>query len=67
LKGDTNPSFCSAEASPLSMKVKLRDDADPVSLTTRLPVADTVVFGFRMPVSFNVPLVRVMVTLVVVV
>ncbi len=65
LKGDTSPSLCSAPNSPLSMKVKLGDDADPESLTMRDPVALTVVFGFRTPLSFIVPLLRVRVTLVV--
>jgi hypothetical protein len=47
------------------MKVKLGDAADPESLTIRDPVALTVVFGVRTPLSFNVPLFRLRVTLVV--
>jgi len=65
LKGDCNPSLCSAGLSPLSTKVKLGDDADPESLTTRVPVAVTVVFGFRTPLSLIVPLLRVRVAVVV--
>lgn len=47
------------------MKVKLGDAADPESLTMRDPVALTVVFGARTPLSFNIPLLRVRLTLVV--
>jgi hypothetical protein len=65
LNGDTNPSLCSAGRSPLSMKVKLGDAADPESLTMRDPLARTVVFGFRTPLSFIFPLLKVRVTLVV--
>ncbi len=65
MKGDTSPSLCSAGASPLSMKVKLGDAADPESLTMRDPVALTVVFGARTPLSFNVPLLRVRAALAV--
>ena len=65
LKGDASPSLCSAGRSPLSMKVKLGDAADPESLTMRDPVALTVVFGFRTPLSFIFPLLKVRVTLVV--
>jgi hypothetical protein len=47
------------------MKIKLGDDAEPESLTTRDPVAFTVVFGFRTPVSFIFPLFKVRLTVVV--
>jgi hypothetical protein len=46
------------------MKVKLGDATDPESLTTRDPVAFTVVFGFRTPLSFSFPLLRVRLTVV---
>ena len=55
MKGEANPSLCSAGTSPLSMKVKLGDVTDPESLTMRDPVALTVVFGFRTPVILSVP------------
>lgn len=44
------------------MKVKLGDDTGPESLTIRVPVAVTLVFGLRTPVSFILPLVRERVT-----
>jgi hypothetical protein len=47
------------------MKVKLGDVTDPESLTMRDPVALTVVFGFRTPLSFSFPLLRVRRTVVV--
>ena len=47
------------------MKVKLGDAADPESLTMREPLAVTVAFGFRTPLSFIFPLLRVRVTVVV--
>jgi hypothetical protein len=64
LKGETNPSFCSAVDSPVSINVKLGADADPESLTVRVPVAVTSAFGFRTPLSFRTPLLRVMVSVV---
>jgi hypothetical protein len=47
------------------MKVRLGADAEPVSFTRRLPVAVTFAFGFRVPLSFIVPFLRVMLTVVV--
>jgi hypothetical protein len=47
------------------MKVKLGDATDPESLTMRDPVAFTVVFGCRTPLSFIFPSLRVRLTLVV--
>jgi hypothetical protein len=47
------------------VKVRLGDDGAPESLTVRLPVALTVVFGFRVPLSFSTPWLRDMVTVVV--
>ena len=67
MKGDTNPSWCSAPDSLVSVKVKLGDEAGPESLTVRVPVAVTVAFGFRTPFSFIVPLLRAIVTVVLLV
>ena len=64
MKGDTNPSLCSARTSPLSTKIKLGDAADPASRTMRLPVAFTVPLGLCTPLSFIVPFLRVNVTVV---
>ena len=58
MKGDVNPRLCSAAESPLSVKVRVGDDADPVSSTTRVPVAVTLLSGFRMPLSFISPSLR---------
>jgi hypothetical protein len=64
LKGDFNPRLCSAAESPLSVKVRLGDAAVPVSCTVRVPVAVTLTFGPRVPLSVIFPSLRESLTLV---